>query len=91
MKLANHILSFRLKQHVWGHDSYQGTISLSFDERAHAGYVPCDPSSGVKGKPLTLKLEIIGLALCNASFTFKIVDPVLAYDCWRMGLIGRLP
>ena len=91
VKLANYILSFQLKQHVWGHDGYQGAISLSFDERAHAGYVPCDPSSGVKGKPLTLEPEIIGLALGNTTFIFKMVDPVRAYDFWRMGLISHPP
>ena len=61
VKLANHILSFRLKQHVRGHDGYQGAISLSFDERAYAGYILCDPSSGVKGKPLPSNLKSLGL------------------------------
>ena len=64
---------------------------MSLDERAHAGHVLCDPSSGVEGKPLTLELEIIGLALSNASLTFQMVDPEVAYDGWRMGLIGRPP
>ena len=91
MELMNHILSFRLKQHVWRHDGYQGAISLGFDERAHTGYVPCDPSSGVKGKPLTLKLEIMGLALGNTTIVVKMVNPVCAYDCWRMSLISHPP
>ena len=63
---------------------------MGLDERAHAGYVLRDSSLGVEGKPLTLELKIIGLALSKASLTFQMVDPEFAYDGWRMGLISHL-
>ena len=64
---------------------------MSLDERAHAGHVLGDPSSSVEGKPLALELEIVGLTLSNASLTFQMVDPVVSYDGWRMGLISHPP
>ena len=42
---------------------------MSPDQRTHAGHIPHDSSSGVEGEPLTLELEIIGLALSDASLT----------------------
>ena len=64
---------------------------MSPDQRTHAGHVPRDSSSGVEGEPLTLELEIVGLALSDASLTLQMVDPQVAYDGWRTGLIGRSP
>ena len=53
--------------------------------------MPRDPSSGVKGQPLALEFEVMGLALGNTTIVVKIVDPVRAYDHRRMSLIGHLP
>ena len=62
---------------------------MSLDQRTHAGHVLRDSSSGVEGEPLALKLEIVGLALGDASLTLQMLNPQVAYDGWRMGLIGR--
>ena len=62
---------------------------MSLYQRTHAGHVLLDSSSGVEGEPLALKLEIIGLALGDASLTLQMLDPQVAYDGWRMGLVGR--
>ena len=64
---------------------------MSPHQRTHAGHIPRDSSSGVEGEPLTHELEIIGLALSDASLTLQMVDPQVAYDGWRMGLFGRSP
>ena len=64
---------------------------MSPDQRIHTGHIPRDSSSGVEGEPLTLELEIIGLALGDASLTLQMVDPQIAYDGWRMRLVGRSP
>ena len=63
---------------------------MGLDERAHAGYVLHDSSLGVEGKPLTLKLKIVGLALSKVSLIVQMVNPEVAYDGWRMELIGHL-
>ena len=64
---------------------------MSPDQRTHTGHIPHDSSSGVEGEPLTLGLEIIGLALSDVSLTLQMVDQQVAYDGWRTGLIGRSP
>ena len=62
---------------------------MSLDQRTHAGHVLHNSSSGVEGEPLTLELEIVGLALGDASLTLQMVDPQVTYDGWRTELIGR--
>ena len=68
-----------------------GTTAISPDQRTHAGHVPRDSSSGVEEEPLTLELEIVGLALGGASLTLQMVNPQIAYDGGRTGLVGRSP
>ena len=89
VELEDHILPLRLECHGRGHDSYKGAVCLSLDQRTHAGHVLRDSSSGVEGEPLALELEIIRLALGDVSLTLQMLDPQVAYDGLRMGLIGR--
>ena len=62
VELGNHILLFRLEQHVRRYNGYYGTISLGFQERAEAAHLPGNPSSSVQGQPPLLKLEVMGFA-----------------------------
>ena len=91
VELGNHILLFRLEQHVRRYDGYYGTISLGFQERAQAGHLPGNPSSSVQGQPPLLKLEVVGFARGDTTRVFKVVYPVHAYDCWWASLIGHSP
>ena len=91
VELVNHILSFILKQHVRRYDGYQGAISLGVQERAQAGHLLGDTSSGVQGQPFILKLEVVGLALGYTTLIVKVVDPMLAYDCWWASFIDCPP
>ena len=91
VELVNHILSFILKQHVRRYDGYQGAIPLGVQERAQAGHLLGDTSSGVQGKPLVLKLEVVGLALGYATLAVEVVNPMRAYDRWWTSLIDGPP
>ena len=91
MELVNHILSFILKQHIRRYDGYQWAISLGVEERAQAGYLLGDPSSGLQGQPFIFKFEVVGLALGYATLAVKVVDPMLAYDSWWASFIDHLP
>ena len=62
---------------------------MSLDQRTHAGHVLHNSSSGVEGEPLALELEIVGLALGDTPLTLQMLDPQVAYDGWRTGLIGH--
>ena len=91
VELGNHILLFRLEQHVRRYDGFYGTISLGFQERAQAGHLPGNPSSSVQGQPPLLKLEVVGFARGDTTLVFEVVYLVQAYDCWWVSLIGRSP
>ena len=49
VELVNHILPLKLKQHIRRYDGYQGAIPLGVQERAQAGHLLGNTSSGVQG------------------------------------------
>ena len=91
VELVNHILSFILKRHVQRYDGYQWAISLGVKERAQAGYLLGDTSSGVQGQPIFFKFEVMRLALGYATLVVEVVDPMLTYDRWWESFIDRPP
>ena len=64
---------------------------MGVQERAQARHLPGDPSSGVQGQPLILKLEVVGLALGYTTLVVEVVNPVCTYDRWWVSFISCLP
>ena len=64
---------------------------MGVQERAQAGHLLGDTSSGVQGQPLILKLELLGLALGYTTLVVEVVNPMRAYDHWWAGLIDHPP
>ena len=62
---------------------------MGVQERAQAGHLLGDTSSGVQGQPLILKLEVVGLALGYTTLVVEVVNPVHAYDRWWVSFIGH--
>ena len=58
-------------------------IPLGVKERAQTRHMPGDPSSGVQGQPLVLKLEVMGFALGNMTIVVEVVYPMHA--CMTVG------
>ena len=87
VELVNHILSFILKQHARRYDSYQWAISLGVQERAQAGHLLGDTSSGVQGQPFIFKFKVVGLAPGYATLVVEMVDPILTNDRWWVSFI----
>ena len=64
---------------------------MGFQERAQAGHLPGNPSSGVQGQPPLLKLEVVGFACGDMTLVFEVVYPVHTYDSQWTRFISHSP
>ena len=64
---------------------------MGVQERAQAGHLLGDTSSGVQGQPFILKLEVVGLALGYTTLVVEVVNPMRAYNRWWASFIDCPP